>query len=77
MNNWQPYPQNKPEQTTAAQMADYAVLVPNPNRVNKTGYNEHTPRYQLYLAFWLGDRFVGEDMRELNVYYYITLPSHS
>ena len=77
MNNWKPYPQNKPEQTTEAQTKDYAVLVPNPNRINKTGFNEHTPHYQVYLAFWLGDRFTDEQMHDLNVHYYLTLPSHS
>ncbi len=77
MNNWQPYPQNKPEQTTDAQMKDYVVLVPNPNRINKPGFNNHAPYYQVRLAFWAGDRFKDEQMSDLNVHYYLTLPSHS
>ena len=77
MNNWQPYPQNSPKDNNEDKLKDYVVLVPNPNRINKTGFNERTPRYLIYLAFWLGDRFTDEQMHDLNVHYYLTLPSHS
>lgn len=76
-NNWLPYPQNSPQDTNEDKLKDYVVLVPNPYRVNKTGYNEHMPRYRVYLAFWLGDLFVDEQMQPLNARYFITLPSHS
>ncbi|MBQ8465318.1 MAG: hypothetical protein IJ545_04835 [Alphaproteobacteria bacterium] len=77
MNNWQPYPQNSPQPTPEDQLKDYVVLIPNPNRINKSGFSDHAPRYQVCLAFWLGDSFVDEQMRPLNVHYYVTLPSHS
>lgn len=77
MNNWQPYPQNQPENTNEAKQREYAVLVPNPRRINKKGYGLNLPQYQVYLALWLGDGFVDEQIQPLSVHYFLTLPSHS
>lgn len=77
MNNWQPYPQNSPAGTDEAKLKDYVVLVPNPHRIEKSGFSTAAPRYQVCLAFWMGDRFVNEHIDELNVHYYLALPSHS
>ena len=84
MNNWLPYPKYKPENTAAAQKADYVVLIPNPYYINKHGFNENTPRYRVEQALWLGDKWQAIDYvyyanygNSFDVKYFIQLPSHS
>ncbi len=84
MSNWLPYPKYKPENTAAAQKADYAVLIPNPHYINKGGFNENTPRYRVELALWSGDEWRAIDYtyyanygNSFDVKFFIPLPPHS
>lgn len=77
MTEWLPYPQNKPQDTLEDKAKEYVALVPNPRRIKKSGFSSRAPKYVVYLATWFGDGFVDENIRPLNVHYYLVLPSHS
>lgn len=83
MNNaWLPYPENKPDNTAAAQKADYVVLIANPFYTNKSGITTTTPRYRVELALWLGTEWLPIDAdyignHSFNVKFFIKLPPHN
>ena len=82
MNNWQPYPQKKPDNTLKAQEADYVVLIANPFYVNKQGVVHNIPRHRVELAIWCGSHWLPVDAdyigeHTFDVKYFIQLPPHN
>lgn len=77
MTEWQAFPQNTPDDNNEAKLKDYVVLAPNPNFIKKIGHLQNAPRYLIHLAYWVGDCFLDEQMRPLDVHYFLTLPPHN
>lgn len=72
INTWLPYPQNKPQEDDTS--ADFVVLSPNANRINKNGFHNTAPKYCALQAIWNGTGFVNNLWQPLIVAYYFQLP---
>lgn len=72
MNNWQPYPKNKPQEDDIKFV--FVVLSPNPNIIKKSCYRSTAPKYCAVQAIWTGTEFVNNLWQPLVVDYYFQLP---
>lgn len=70
-NEWLPFPTFKPND----EQGEYVVLSPNPNYINKSLYQQNTPRFHREIAIWTHNRFVNDLLQELVVSYWIQLPA--
>lgn len=73
MNNWLPYPKNKPSNTLEDNAKDYVALIKNPFYLKRQG-SRTTPRFFPVMATWLGTQFFDDNIRPIEPVAYIVLP---